>query len=87
MKKKKKKKKKKKHSMRSSFMIFNLHMSRTIAFPTRLYLRPAKTQTSLSIRVDCSESSNCTLWMANDPKRVQAHRKDSDQTARMRRLI
>ena len=48
---------------------------------------PAKTQISLGIRPDCSESSLCTQWVAKDPSFLHADSEDSDQTGRMPRLI
>ena len=62
-------------------------VSRGTAFPTRLHMCPAKIQIILRIRADWSESSQGTQWVAKDPKRLQADSEDSDQTARMRRLI
>ena len=49
--------------------------------------RPAKTQIRLRIRAVWSESSQRTLWIAKDPKRLQADTEDSDQPARMCTLI
>ena len=55
--------------------------------PTKWYVRPAKTQISLGIGPVWSESSLCTLRVANDPRFLHADNEDSDQTARMPRLI
>ena len=50
-------------------------------------VRPAKTQISLGIRPDWSESSLCAHWVAKDPSFLHADSEDSDQTGRMPRLI
>ena len=55
-------------------------------FPTNLHVRQAKTQISLSFRAVWSESLHGILLTAKDPKRL-ADSEDSDQQARMRRLI
>ena len=47
------------------------------------YMRPAKIQTSLRMRGIFTERS----WIAKDAKFRYADNEDSDQTARMRRLI
>ena len=63
------------------------YMSRATAFPTRLHLRPAKTQISLRIRAVWSEFP-LSAWPRFGS--LATHRvscEDSDQTARMRRLI
>ena len=52
-------------------------MSQGTAFPTKSYVHLAKSDQSL---LD-------TLWVAKDPKRPKADCEDSDQTARMRRLV
>ena len=49
-------------------------------------MRPAKTQFSLGINPVSSKSSLCSLWVAKDPKLLQADNEDSNQTGRMRRL-
>ena len=63
------------------------HMSKGTALATRLLMRPAKTQISLRIRAVWSESSLSALrrfaFLAT--RRVPCE--NSDQTARMRRLI
>ena len=55
--------------------------------PTKMSVRPAKTQISLGIRPVWSESSLCTQWVAKDPSFLHAGSEDSDQTGRMPRLI
>ena len=62
-------------------------MSRDTSFSTWLPVRTAKTQINLRIRAVWFESSQGILWVAKDPKHLQADSEDSDQTARMRRLI
>ena len=67
--------------------MFSLHekeeMSRLTTKPTKWYVRPAKTQISLSIRPVWSESSLCAQWVAKDPSVLHADSKDSDQTGQM----
>ena len=63
------------------------NLSRLMTKPTKWYVRPAKTQTSLGICPIWSESSLCAVWVAKDPKFLHADSEDSDQTARMPRLI
>ena len=70
----------------NTFIRADRYISRCTAFPTRLHFNPAKTQTSLNIRAVWSESSQ-ELWVAKDPKRLPTDSEDSDQPARMRRLI
>ena len=53
----------------------------------KMSVRPAKTQISLGIRPDWSESSLCTQWVAKDPSFLHADSEDSDQTGRLSRLI
>ena len=50
-------------------------------------LRPAKIQISLRIRAVWSESSLGAFWIAKEAEFLHADKEDSDQTARMRRLI
>ena len=52
-------------------------MSQDTAFSTRSDVRPAKIQISLRIRIVWLESSQCTLWVAKDPKRVQVDSEDN----------
>ena len=49
--------------------------------------RPVKIQISLCIRAVWSESSLGALWIAKNTNFLHADNEDSDQTARMRRLI
>ena len=51
------------------------------------HARPAKILISLRIRAVSSEPSLGTLWLAKWAKFLRADNEDSDQTARMRRLI
>ena len=51
------------------------------------HVRPAKIQSSLHIRAVWSDSSLGTFWIAKDPKFLRVDNEDSNQTARMRRLI
>ena len=53
----------------------------------RLTVRPAKTQISLGIRPDWSESSLCAQWVAKDSSFLHADCGDFHQTGRMLRLI
>ena len=53
----------------------------------KMFVRPAKTQTSLGIRPVWSESSLSTQWVAKDPSFLHADSEDSDQTGRMPRLL
>ena len=50
-------------------------------------VRPAKTQISLGIRPVWSESALCAYWVAKDPSFFHGDSEDSDQTARMPRMI
>ena len=50
-------------------------------------MRPAKIQISLRIRAFWSESSLGAFWIARDTMFVHADNKDTDQIARIRRLI
>ena len=63
------------------------NMSWGIAFPTWLHVRRAKTQTSLYIRAGWSESSLFVWWRFGSFATRRVPSEDSDQTARMRRLI
>ena len=62
-----------------------LHLSRGTASPKFVHVRQAKTQ--INLNTVWSESSQGILWVAKEPMRLQRHSEDSDQTARMRRLI
>ena len=55
--------------------------------PTKMTVRPAKTQISLGIRPVWAESSTSAQWVAKDTSFLNADSKDSDQTGRMPRLI
>ena len=44
--------------------------------PTKLHVRPAKTQISLGIRPVCSESLLCAQWVAKDPSFLHADSED-----------
>ena len=50
-------------------------------------VRPTNVQISLRIRVVSSESSLGEFWIDNDARFLHEDNVDSDQTARMRRLI
>ena len=50
-------------------------------------VRPSKTQTSLGIHPDWSESSMCAQWVAKDPSFLRVDSEDSDRTGQMHRLI
>ena len=50
-------------------------------------VRPAKIQISLRIRAGWFESSPGPFWIVNAAKALHANNEDSDQIARMRRLI
>ena len=63
------------------------YLSRLMTKPTKWYVHPAKTQLSLSICPDWSESSLCAQWVAKDPAFLNADSEDSDQIGRMPRLI
>ena len=63
------------------------YMSRIMTNPTKWHMRPAKTQISLGIRPDWSESS-LSPWRKHRSLATHwAHSEDSDQTGRMPRLI
>ena len=64
-----------------------IHFSRIMIKQTKWYVRPAKTQISLSIRPVWLESSQCAQWVAEDPMFLHAQSEDSDQSGRMPRLI
>ena len=53
----------------------------------KMTVRPAKTQISQGIRQVWSESLLCVYWAAKDPSFLHADSEDSEQTARMPRLI
>ena len=53
----------------------------------KMSVRPAKTQISLHIRPVWSESLLCPLWVATNPRFLNADSEDSDQTGWMPRLV
>ena len=53
----------------------------------KMTVHPAKTQLSLGIHPDWSESSLCAQWVAKDPRFLHADSEDSDQTGRMPHAI
>ena len=55
--------------------------------PTKWTVHPAKTKISLDGCPGWSEPSQCVQWVAKDPVLLQADSEDSDQTARLSRLI
>ena len=57
---------------------YYFNMSRGTTIPTRLHVRPTKTQISLRMREVWSESSQWTLWVANDSKGHQTESEDTD---------
>ena len=63
------------------------NLSRRMIKPTKLHVRPAKTQINLGIRPVWSESLLCAQWVTKDPIFLHADSEDSDQTGRMPRLI
>ena len=62
-------------------------MNRNVRKRTFGHVLPAKIQISLRRRAVWSESSLGAFWIANDAKFLQTDNEDSNQTARMRRLI
>ena len=62
-------------------------MSHIKTKPTKWQVRPVKTQISLGVYPDWSESSLSAQWVAKDPRFLHADSEDSDQTERMPRLI
>ena len=58
-------------------------MSHLMTKPTKLHVRPAKTQISLGIRPVWSESSPCAQWVSKEPNFLHADSEDSDQTGHM----
>ena len=67
------------------FLIINIR--RNVRKRTFGHMRPTKIQISLRIRTVWSESSLGAFWVVKDANFLHADNKDSDQTARMRRLI
>ena len=62
-------------------------MSRNVRKRTLGYVRPAKIQITLRIHAVWIETSLGVLLIAKDANFLQADNEDSDQTARMHRLI
>ena len=62
-------------------------MKRNARKRTFVSVRPAKIQISLRIRTVWSESSLGAFWVDKDIKFNDADDEDSDETARMRRMI
>ena len=62
-------------------------MSHLMTKPTKWHVRPAKTQTSLGIRLVWSESSLSAWRKLGSLATLWANSEDSDQTGRMPRLI
>ena len=93
-----KKKKKKKHCLDVKTSIpqhiidrnerkLQIYTNRNARKRSFAHVRPVKIQISLRIHTVRSESSLGTFWVAMDAKFLHANNEDSDQTARMRRLI
>ena len=62
-------------------------MSRGTEFPTRLHVRPAKTQISMRFHVVWSESSLAAWRRFGSLANNKVPFEDTEQTARMRKLI
>ena len=62
-------------------------MNRNVRKRTFVHVRQAEIQISLRIRAVWSESSLGAFWIAKDAKCLHGDYEDSNQTARMRRLI
>ena len=67
--------------------ISRCYLSRSTTKPTNWHVRPAKTQISLCIRKVLSETSLWAQREAKDPMFLQTDSEDSDQAARMSRLL
>ena len=63
------------------------YMSRLMTKPTKMTVRPAKTQINLGIHPVWLESSLCAQWVAKEPSFLHVDSEDSDQTGRMPRQI
>ena len=68
-------------------ILLQIYMSQGTAFPTRLHVRPLKSQNSLISPYSQISLHMGTLWVTEDPKRLHADSEESDQSARMRRFI
>ena len=64
-----------------------MFFSRNVRNRTFGYVHQTKIQISLRIRAVWLKSSMGAFWIAKDAKFLHADNEDSDQTARMRRLI
>ena len=62
-------------------------LSRNVRKRTFDCVQPAKIQISLRIRAVWSESSLCAFWITTEATVPHTYNEDSDQTARMCRLI
>ena len=70
------------------FVMRRLHkLSLCTTKPTKWPVHPGKTQISLGIRPDWSESSLSAPWVAKDPMVLHTNSEDSDQTRQIPRLI
>ena len=69
------------------FILSVIEMSGNFRNHTVRHVRPGKIQISLRIRAVWSESSLSAIQTAKGVKFLQADNKDSNQTARLRRLI
>ena len=72
---------------RVRMLLYIVYMSRDMTKPTKWHVRPAKTQLSLGILPDWSESSLSAWRKLGSLATHWAHSGDSDQTGRMPRLI
>ena len=70
----------------SALAFFAAHMSRNVRKRAFGHVRPAKIQISLRIFA-VSQSSQGAFWLAKDANFLNADNEDSDQSARMHRLI
>ena len=68
-------------------IIKQFNLSHLITKPTKWYVRTAKTQINLGIRLVWPESSLSALWVAKDLTFLYADSEDSDHTGPMLRLI
>ena len=66
---------------------FTEHLSCIMTKPTKWHVRPAKTQISLGIRPDWSESSLSAWRRLGSLATHWVHSEDSDQTGQMPRLV
>ena len=75
------------HIIDRNEMKLQIYTNRNVRKRTFAHVRPVKIQISLRTHTVRSESSLGTFWIALDAKFLHADNEDSDQTARMRRLI